>query len=308
MSKTTQQPIVIAISGASGLIGSALAADLLGDGHRVLRMVRRPPQNRDEIQWNPQTKQLDPAALSGVAAVVHLAGAGVGDRRWTAEYKREIMDSRVLGTQTVAAAMAQSPDGPRVLVSGSAIGIYGDAGDAELNEQAPVGKGFLADVVQQWEGATQAAAAAGVRVALARTGLVAAPNAGAFAKLLPTLRMGIGGPLGNGKQYWSAISLRDEVRALRFLIEQPLHGPVNLAAPAQATNAEYTHALASALHRPALFPVPRLALQLAVGQFAGEILASQRVVPRVLLGAGFEFRDATVAAIVAEVMHPSSTS
>lgn len=287
----------IAITGASGLIGTALSTSLRADGHHVLAVVRRTPRSADEVEWNPAKGQIDAAALRGVDAVVHLAGAGVGDRRWNTRYKAEIMASRILGTQTIAQAVVDA--GVPVLISGSAIGYYGDAGDAVLTEAAGRGPGFLADVVQSWEEATSVAQEAGVRVALIRTGLVAAKQGGAFARLLPIFRLGLGGPLGDGRSWWAAISLHDEVRAIRFLIDRPLHGAFNLSAPRPVTNRDFSRALGRALHRPALLSVPRFALRLAVGEFAGEILASQRVVPQRLLESGFVFDHPDAASITA---------
>ncbi len=290
----------IAITGASGLIGTALQASLSADGVDVIRLVRHAARDAHELAWDPDAGTIDTAALRGVDAVVHLAGAGVGDRRWSPTYKRLILESRTRGTSTIARAVVEA--GVPTLVSASAIGFYGDTGDRASDESNPQGPGFLAEVVAAWEDATQPAAAAGVRVAFARTGLVADKQGGAFAKLLPIFRLGLGGPLGNGRQYWSAITLRDEIRALRFLIEQPVEGPFNFTAPTPVTNAQFSRALGRALHRPALLPVPGLALRLAVGEFAGEILASQRIVPRRLLEAGFRFEDATVEAITSSLL------
>lgn len=289
----------IAISGSSGLIGSALAAALRSDRHDVVALVRRPSSGGHELQWDPATA-LDPSALRGVDAVVHLAGAGVGDRRWSDAYKREILDSRVRGTAAIASAVAAA--GVPTLVCGSAIGWYGDTGDRAVDESAPCGSGFLADVVRQWEAAAQPAIDAGVRVAFARTGLVMTKRGGAMGRVLPIFKLGLGGPLGSGRQYWSSISLADEVRALRFLLDTPAQGIFNLTAPTPVTNAEFTRALAQALHRPAFLPVPAVALRLVVGEFASEILGSQRVLPRRLLEAGFTFQDDTVERITASLL------
>lgn len=292
----------IVITGASGLIGSALSRFLQDHGHDVAHLVRRAPRSAHEIQWDPDNSSIDVDALIGYDAVVHLAGAGVGDRRWTTTYKQEILASRVNGTRTIADALASRPDAPRVLVCGSAIGYYGDTGDIAVAEDAAPGAGFLADVVVQWEGAAQSAIDAGVRVVFARTGLVASPRAGAFGRLLPLFRLGLGGRLGNGRQYWSLISMNDEVRALEYLLTHELSGPFNLTAPNPRTNAEVTAALASALHRPALFPVPRFALRIAVGEFSADILGSQRVVPERLLAAGFTFHEASMQQIVMSLL------
>lgn len=289
----------IAISGSTGLIGSALSASLRRDGHEVIALVRRPSTAAHEVQWDP-TSGLDPSTLQGVEAVVHLAGAGVGDRRWSDAYKREILDSRVNGTTAIARAVAAA--NVPVFVCGSAIGWYGDTGDRAVDEAAPCGSGFLADVVRQWEAAAQSAIDAGARVSFARTGLVMAKRGGAMGRVLPLFRLGLGGPLGNGRQYWSSISLEDEVRALRFLIDTPVQGAFNLTAPTPVTNAAFTRALGRALHRPAVVPVPAFALRLVVGEFASEILGSQRVLPRRLLEAGFTFQHETVEQITASLL------
>ena len=278
----------IAVTGASGLIGSALVPSLRRGGHEVVRLVRRGSSAPDEVMWDPGAHRLDPAALADVDAVVHLAGAGVGDRRWTSSYRRTVLRSRVDGTTTVARALAEADPRPRVLLSGSAIGWYGDTGDRVVDESSPSGEGFLAEVCRQWEGATAPAEQAGVRVAHLRTGVVMAAHGGALAQQLPLFRLGLGGRLGSGRQWVSWISLPDQVRAMEFLLTADVAGPVNLVAPEPVTNAELTRTLGQALHRPAVLPVPGLALRLALGEFAEEaVLAGQRVVPRVLAEAGF---------------------
>jgi uncharacterized protein len=280
----------IAITGASGLIGSALTASLRGDGHDVRRLVRRPPHADDEVRWDPTAGTVDLDGLTGTEAVVHLAGAGIGQRRWTGAYKRQLRDSRVRGTTTIATAVAALDPRPRVLVSASAIGIYGDTGDREVDEDSPAGAGFLADVVSAWEASAAPACAAGTRVVHPRTGLVLSRRGGALPRMLPIFRLGLGGPLGSGRQYWSFVSLVDEVRALRHLIDdERLSGPVNVTAPQPVTNAEMTRALASALHRPAVLPVPGLALRVVFGEFATDLLGGQRVRPTRLLSVGFRF-------------------
>ena len=292
----------IVISGASGLIGSALSRYLQEQGHDVAHLVRRAPRTPREIRWDPVAGTIDVDALVGFDAVVHLAGAGVGDRRWTNAYKREILDSRVKGTSTIAQALASRGDAPRVFVCGSAIGYYGETGDTAVSEDAPRGGGFLADVVVAWEQAAQPAIDAGVRVAFGRTGLVAAKGAGAFGKLLPLFRLGLGGKLASGRQYWSLITLRDEVRAIEYLLTHDLHGPFNLTGPQPRTNADVTRALGAALHRPALLPVPALALRIAVGEFASDITGSQRVLPKRLQDAGFTFLDESLEQTIATLL------
>ncbi|QMV23746.1 TIGR01777 family protein [Streptomyces sp. SCUT-3] len=280
----------IAVTGASGLIGSALVRSLLSDGHTVLRLVRRPPRGEDEVRWDPARQEVDTGRLAGTEAVVHLAGAGVGDHRWTAAYKKEIRDSRVLGTGAVAKALAGMDAPPRVLVSGSAIGIYGDTGSRPVDEGTPPGEGFLADVCREWEGATAPAEEAGIRVVHARTGLVVSRKGGAWGRLFPLFSMGLGGRLGDGRQYWSFISMHDEIAALRHLLERSdLSGPVNLTAPEPVTNAEVTAAMGRVLKRPTLLHVPAPVLRAALGDFSSDVLGSQRVLPRRLLDSGFAF-------------------
>lgn len=282
----------VAITGSSGLIGSALASELRKDGHTVVPVVRRTPR-AGELGWDPKSGHVDD--LRGIDAVVHLAGAGVGDRRWNTAYMREILESRTLGTRAIARAVVAG--NVPVLVSGSAIGLYGITGDRTVDESAPQGEGFLANVVAQWEAAAQAAVDAGVRVTFARTGLVMSRTGGAMGRMLPLFRLGLGGRLGNGRQYWSSVSLHDEIRAIRFLLEHDVHGPFNITAPAPVTNAEFTRSLAKSLRRPAILPVPAIALRVAVGGFSSEILGSQRVVPKRLLEAGFAFDHPDVDAI-----------
>ena len=289
----------IAVTGSTGLIGSALVRSLLDDGHQVVRLVRRTPTERAdgsvEVRWNPRLRQIDRNRLDGLDAVVNLAGAGVGDRRWTPRYKREIHDSRVLGTSTLAEALAGRQNPPKVLVNGSAVGYYGQTGSSVIDESAPAGGDFLARVCVEWEESAAPAVAAGIRVAYARTGLVVGSGGGAWGKLFPLFRLGLGGRLGNGRQYWSYISLRDEVAALRHIIDtEELSGPVNLTAPVPVTNAEVTAAMGKVLHRPTLFAVPEFALKAALGEMAVEVVGSHRVVPGRLLDTGFEFTDTTI--------------
>lgn len=289
----------IAVTGSSGLIGSALVPHLRAAGHEVQRVVRRASSAPDEITWDPTKGTIDLAALNGVDGVVHLAGAGVGDHRWSDDYKREILNSRVDSTNTIVRAMQQVEHRPRVLVSASAIGWYGDTGDRIVDETAPAGTGFLADVVRAWEGASQVAVESGIRVVNPRTGLVVAKSGGAWARMFPLFKLGLGGKLGNGKQYWSWISLRDEVCALQFLLEQEhLSGPVNLTGPTPVTNAEVTSVMGHVLGRPTLLPAPAFALKAALGEFSTEVLGSTRVVPTVLEQAQFRFQDSTIESAI----------
>jgi uncharacterized protein len=285
----------VGVTGASGLIGSALVPVLKDRGHDVVRLVRRAPSAPDEIRWDPETGEVDLAALNGVEGIIHLAGAGVGDKRWTPAYKRMILLSRVNGTDTIARAMAHLEPKPRVLVSGSAIGYYGDTGDREVTETSPQGAGFLADVVAQWEAAAAPAQDAGIRVAFARTGLVVSDQGGAWKRLLPIFRLGLGGKIGSGHQYWSFISLRDEVNALITLLEDEAYsGPVNLTAPTPVTNAEVTAAMGRILGRPTVLPVPAFALKIALGEFSDDVLGSQRVIPTVLERQDFTWSDPSI--------------
>lgn len=284
------QPSRIAVAGASGLIGSALVRSLTADGHEVVRLVRRAPQGADEVRWDPEAGRVDAAGLAGCEVVVNLAGAGIGDRRWTEEYKTRIRRSRVLGTATLAQAIAAMEEPPRVFVSGSAMGYYGETGNRVVDESAPAGDGFLPELCVEWEGAAAPAQEAGVRTVFTRTGLVVARGGGAWGRLFPLFRAGLGGRLGDGRQYWSFIALHDEVAAIRHLIDTDgLSGPFNLTAPTPLTNREITEAMGRVLHRPTLFAVPAPVLRTVLGEMAGDVLGSQRVVPKRLLESGFTF-------------------
>jgi uncharacterized protein (TIGR01777 family) len=276
-------PQRIAISGSSGLIGTALVGHLKSEGHTVQRLVRRAPVASDEVQWDPQTGFVDLAALAGVDAIIHLAGVGVGDKRWTKKYKSEILNSRLLGTTTIAKAVAELK--PQVFISASAIGWYGESGNRAVVETDRVGDDFLAAVCREWESAADLAG--DVRTVKIRTGLVLDPTGGALGKMLPLFRLGFGGKLGSGKQWWSWITLHDQIRAIVFALENPIAGAVNVTSPNPVTNQEFTSALARALHRPALFPAPAIALKIALGGFSSEVLGSKKVIPHVLQEAGF---------------------
>ncbi|MEY4658194.1 MAG: hypothetical protein RLZZ545_1198 [Actinomycetota bacterium] len=276
-------PQRIAITGASGLIGTALVGQLKSEGHTVQRLVRRPVVAPDEIQWDPKTGYVDIEALRGVDAVIHLAGVGVGDKRWTKKYRAEILNSRLLGTTAIAKAVAEVK--PQVFISASAIGWYGESGNRAVVESDRVGDDFLAAVCREWEAAADLAH--GVRTVKLRTGLVLDPTGGALGKMLPLFRLGLGGKLGNGKQWWSWITLHDVIRAISFILEHDISGPVNLTSPNPVTNQEFTSALARAMHRPALFPAPAFGLKIALGGFSSEILGSKKVMPQALTNAGF---------------------
>jgi uncharacterized protein (TIGR01777 family) len=278
-------PQRIAVTGASGLIGTALVGYLKSQGHTVQRLVRRAAVSSEEITWDPIAGTVDMEALAGVDAVIHLAGAGVSDKRWTKKYKSEILNSRLLGTTTIAKAVAIVK--PQVFISASAIGWYGESGNRAVVESDRVGDDFLAAVCREWESAADLAGE--VRTVKLRTGLVLDPTGGALGKMLPLFRFGLGGKLSNGKQWWSWITLHDQIRAIAFLLENKVSGPVNLTSPNPVTNSEFTAGLARALHRPALFPVPGFALKIVLGGFSTEVLGSKKVMPQALTEAGFTF-------------------
>jgi uncharacterized protein (TIGR01777 family) len=292
----------VAVTGSTGLIGTALVSALRADGHEVVRLVRGGPAGQDTVLWDPGAEQggLDPRSLDGVAAVVHLAGAGIADKRWTPGYQAEIRESRVKGTRALVRALAAMTTPPGVLLSGSAIGWYGDTGGREVTESAPAGRGFLPELVRDWEAAAAEAAPAGIRVVTLRSGIVLSRSGGMLGRLLPLFRTGLGGRIGSGRQVMSWIGLPDWVAAARFLLGRAdITGPVNMTTPNPVSNAEFTSALAAAVHRPAVLPVPVPALKLAVGGVSSDILSSARVLPRKLLDAGYEFGYPGIAAALA---------
>jgi uncharacterized protein (TIGR01777 family) len=294
----------VAVTGSHGLIGEALVRSLEADGHRVRRLVRRDPSGPDEVRWDPAAGTIDAEALAGIDAAVNLAGPGIGDQRWTDERKRELRDARVDGTRLLAEAMAGLDPQPQVLVSGSAIGFYGDRGDEVLTEASAAGDDFLARLCVEWEAATVPAEVAGIRVAHLRTGIVLAPGGGALAKLLPLFKLGAGGRMGSGKQWWSWITIDDDVAAIRHLLDHEVAGPVNLVAPGTVTNQQLTDALGRVLHRPTLLPVPRFGPKLLIGGEAAEtfLYASQRVQPEVLREDGFTFTHTDVESALRAVL------
>jgi uncharacterized protein len=285
----------IVISGASGLIGTQLVAKLSQGGHEVIRLVRRSPKS-GEIQWNPKSGTLDAAALEGADAVIHLSGAGIGDKRWTTGYRKEILDSRTDTTALLAKTIASLSRKPSVFLSGSAIGIYGARNDEQLTEVSTHGTGFLAEVCEQWEAAAKPAVDAGVRTVYLRTGIVLSPKGGALKKLLPLFKLGVGGKFGNGKQWQSWISIDDEVGAIEYLLTANVSGAVNLTAPNPVTNAEFTKVLASVLKRPAIVPVPTFAPKILLGgELADALLfTGQRVIPAALNASGYTFKHTTL--------------
>ena len=291
----------VVIAGASGLIGPPLIAALRADGVEVGVLVRHPTTEPGTAQWDPAAGTLDPEFLTGADAVVCLSGVGVGDHRWTEDYKRQIVASRVDSVGTIArtmAGLATDGAGPKTLISASAVGYYGDTGDTTVDESAASGSSFLADVCRKWEGAAAPAEQAGIRVTYLRTGLVLSGQGGLLKRLRLIVKAGIGGKLGNGRQYFPWISLTDEVAAIRFLIDRHVAGPVNLTAPTPVTNAEFTKVLGQVLRRPTVFPVPGIAARIVLGEFAGDVLTGQRAVPTKLLDAGFTFTHTDLAAAI----------
>lgn len=295
----------IAISGASGLIGTALTASLKANGHRPIALVRRTASGADEISWDPAAGTIDAASLEGIDGVVHLAGAGIGDKRWTDDRKKLLLDSRVDGTKLLATTLAGLAKTPSVFVSGSAIGYYGSRGDEELTEASSRGTGFLADLVVAWEAAAQPAIDAGIRTAFARTGIVMTPKGGALKKQLPLFKLGLGGRFGSGKQWLGWISLDDEIKAIEFLLSSDLAGPVNLAAPNSVDNNDFTKTLGTILKRPTLLPVPMIGPKLLFGaEMVDEVLtSSNRVIPQALTEGGFQFQDPTLEAALRSMLN-----
>ena len=278
----------IAITGASGLIGTALTAALDDAGHDVLHVVRHAPTGPAEVQWDVDAGTIDAASLEGVEAIVHLAGENIG-QRWSDDVRRRVLDSRVNGTRLIAET-AGGLAGRPVLVCASATGFYGDRGDEIVDEDSVPGTGFLADVVEAWEAAAEPARAAGLRTVHLRQGIVLSKDGGALARMLLPFKLGTGGRVGSGRQWWSWVSLDDAVAAYLFALEQPLAGPVNVVAPGAVTNQEFVKALGRALHRPAIFPLPATAVKAAFGQMGEEmLLEGQRVAPTRLEAAGFTF-------------------
>jgi uncharacterized protein (TIGR01777 family) len=296
----------ILISGASGLIGTALRRSLDEAGHEVIRLVRRAPNSADERQWSPAVGDLDPASFDGVDVVVNLSGAGIGDKRWTDKRRREIVDSRLGSTRLLASTLAALDDPPHTFVSQSAIGFYGNRGDEVLDESSTAGSkdDFLTKLTIDWEEAADPAVDAGLRVVYPRTGLVLAPGTQLLGRLVPLFKAGLGGPIGDGGQWWSWITLQDEVDALMSVIEGDISGPVNLVAPNPVRNREFVSALGAVLRRPTIFRVPRFAIRAAMGpEMADELsLSSSRVVPKRLLASGFAFAAPTIDAALAGLL------
>ncbi len=282
----------VAITGATGLVGTALAATLQASGHRVIRLVRREP-GPDDIRWDPAQGVIDgPERLDGVGAAVHLAGAGIGDKRWTESYKRVLLESRTTSTTLLAETLARLERRPAVLVSASAVGFYGAAGDEHIDEAHPPGDDFLAGICQAWEAATAPAEDAGIRVARIRSGVVLSRKGGALKKMLPLFKVGLGGRFGSGEQWMSWIAIDDEIGAIRHLLDSDVRGPVNLTAPEPVRNGDFAKALGRVLGRPAIVPVPRFGPRLVLGRELADhlLFTGQRVQPEVLTASGYEFR------------------
>jgi uncharacterized protein (TIGR01777 family) len=294
----------VAITGSSGLIGSSLVGALRGAGHTAVRLVRHGSPGTDEVAWDPEAGTIDAAGLEGVDAVVNLAGAGIGDERWTDERKRLILESRTKSTDLIARTIAGLDRKPSVLLSASGIDYYPDAGDEVLTEESRAGEGFLTDVCVQWEGATAPARDAGIRTCLLRTGIVQSADGGALKQMLLPFKLGIGGRLGSGEQWWSWISIDDHVRAMLHLIDADVEGPVNLTAPNPVTNQEFTKALGRELGRPTLLPIPKIGPRALLGKELSDALlyTSHRVVPSVLESSGFTFRHPTLEVCLAAVL------
>jgi uncharacterized protein (TIGR01777 family) len=288
-----------AVTGSTGLIGRALVASLEADRHEVVRLVR-PGTASSGARWDPEAGTIEAGELEGLDGVVHLAGEGIAGKRWTDEQKRRIIESRRAGTSLLARTLAELESKPPVLVSGSAIGFYGDRGDEVLTEASAPGRGFLTEIVEAWEAAAQPAVDAGIRTVFLRTGIVLAGDGGVLGKLKLLFRLGLGGKLGSGRQWMSPISIADEVAVIRFLLDGSLAGPVNAVAPHPVTNAEFTKAIGAAVHRPTFLAVPRFGPRLLLGRELADnlLFVSQRVEPRALLDAGFEFRHPTIASQV----------
>jgi uncharacterized protein (TIGR01777 family) len=301
----------ILMAGASGFLGTRLADRLRRQGHDVTRLVRRPARAGGEVAWKPSTGQLDPAPVAAADAVVNLAGAGIGDKRWTAGYKSQIRSSRLDSTGTIARTVAHLPeaDRPKVLLQASAVGWYGDTGDRAVTEDAPAGTGFLADLCRVWEAAARPAEDAGTRVVLLRTGLPLDEHGGLLKPQMLPFRLGVGGKLGGGKQWVPWVALEDWLRAIDFLLDRDdIAGPVNVVGPEPVTNATFTEVFGRLLHRPTVMPIPGFALRLALGGFAEEALKSQRVTPGVLNGAGFTWAHATLESALRAALAPEPSA
>jgi uncharacterized protein (TIGR01777 family) len=296
----------VMVAGSSGLIGKGIVASLKGDGHDVVRLVRRPATAKGELTWHPDRDELDPALVSTVDVAINLCGVNIGDKRWDDQFKRLLRSSRLNPTRVLSRAIAAAHPRPSVLLNASAIGYYGDRGDEVLTEDSGPGTGFFADLCQAWEASTQAAEEAGVRVALMRNGLVLSKGEGLLGRLLPLFKLGIAGNLASGRQYMPCISLSDTVGAMRFLIDNDIAGAVNVVGPEPVTNSEFTKTLGALVHRPTVLPVPRFALRAVAGELANDALRSARVVPALLTQVGYRFQHPTFAAALEAALTPNA--
>jgi uncharacterized protein len=297
--------VKIAITGSTGMIGTALSSALTDAGHELVRLVRRSPAGPGEAQWDIGAGTIDEQALVDVDGIIHLAGENIG-QRWSASVRRRVLESRVEGTRLIAETAAGLPGKP-VLLCASATGYYGSRGPEELDESARPGEGFLAEVVEQWEAAAEPARAAGLRVVHLRQGFLLAKSGGPLQRMLLPFRLGVGGKVGDGEQWWSWVSLDDAIAAYLFALEHPLEGPVNVTAPETGTNADFTNALGRALHRPTILPAPAFAIRLAFGEMGkAMLLEGQHVVPAKLLRAGFDFRYPDLDSALAHALSDSS--
>lgn len=295
----------VAVTGSSGLIGTALGPALDAAGHRMVRVVRHIPAGEGNIGWDPGAGKIDAPGFEGIGAVVNLAGVGIGDKHWSKGYKDKIRYSRVKGTSLLAETLAGLQNGPRILLSASAIGYYGNRGDEVLDEESASGDGFLAEVCRDWEAATRAAEDGGMRVTHLRTGIVLAKHGGALRKMLGQFKIGLGGRLGKGQQWMSWITLDDEVAAIVHLLgEEAPAGPVNLTAPGPVTNSVFTAVLGRTLRRPAVFHIPRIAVRLGLGREMGQelVLNGQRVMPERLTASGFTFTAPKITTAMEQVL------
>jgi uncharacterized protein (TIGR01777 family) len=299
----------ILITGSTGLIGSELASLLKKNHHRIVRLVRKAPTGSDEVRWDPSTGIPDKASIEGLDAVIHLAGENIAASRWTKEQKKRIEESRIQGTQLLAQSLSHLFDPPKVLISVSAVGYYGDRGDTKLNETSPPGSGFLAGLCREWEAATAPASRRNIRVVHPRLGMVLSAAGGSLAKMLPPFRMGIGGRIGSGKQYISWIAIDDLVRIIEYAIQdESFRGPVNAVAPYPVTNSEFSEILGRLLHRPSFMALPAFAARLLWGQLADEVLlASARVSPERLLQSHYKFLYPTLEAALQHILYPTSS-
>jgi len=293
----------ILLSGASGLVGSALQIHLRAEGHKIYRLVRNPPRSAQEIFWNPESGLLDTPSIENFDACIHLSGENIGEGRWTAEKKKRLRESRILSTQTLVKKFLSLKKPPSHFLCASAVGFYGDRGDETLDEQSIAGQGFLPQLCEEWEQTSEPLSAQGIRVAHLRFGIILSSKGGALSKMLTPFKLGLGGIIGSGKQWMSWIALEDTIRAIDFVLEHPLNGPINLVSPQAVTNEEFTKTLGECLHRPTLFKVPTFAAKLAFGEMAeGLLLASTKAIPKKLEEAKFHFLHPSLSEAIHSIL------